>query len=157
MSKATPAEPSSLTTRPQYGSSPLREHCTSIESATLRAAWWAAASLSAPTTRTCETLVAPSASSTICSARDTQTSDSAAVSAPSDGLEPAPLAMTRTVSLVEVQPSTVMELNETPTAACSAACSVCVSTAASVVHNANMVAMLGASMAAPLAIPPMLN
>ena len=35
MSKGMPAEPSSETMRPQYGSAPKSEHWTSIESATL--------------------------------------------------------------------------------------------------------------------------
>ena len=53
-----------------------------------------------------------------------------------------------------MQPSTVMELNEAATASCSAFWRVGASTAASVVQRASIVAMLGASMAAPLAIPP---
>ena len=92
-----------------------------MESATLRAATCAAPSLSAPTTRTCATLVVPSASSTICSASDVQTSLSAAVNDASEGSAARPLASTSTVSLVEVQPSTVMTLNETSTAARRAA------------------------------------
>ncbi len=58
------------------------------------------------------------------------------------------------MSLVEVQPSTVIWLKLRLTASCSARFSVLGSTAASVVSTASMVAMLGASMAAPLAIPP---
>ena len=69
-------------------------------------------------------------------------------------MAPSPLASTSTVSLVEVQPSTVIVLNEAATASRSAACSVAGSTAASVVQTASMVAMFGASMAAPLAMPP---
>ena len=70
MSKGVPADPSSETMRPQYGSSPKSEHWTSMESATLRAAMCAASSLTAPRTCTWATLVAPSASSTICSASE---------------------------------------------------------------------------------------
>ena len=124
MSKGTPAEPSSETMRPQYGSSPKSEHWTSMESATLRAAACAASSLGAPRTCTWATLVAPSASSTICSASDRQASVSAAVSAVGAGLDPSPLASTSTVSLVEVHPSTVMVLNEAATASRSAWCRV---------------------------------
>ena len=110
--------------------------------------------LSAPTTLMWDTLVAPSASSTICSASEQQASLSAAVNALSEGDAPRPLASTSTVSLVDVQPSTVMALKETPTAALSAAARRSGSTAASVVQSASMVAMSGASMAAPLAMPP---
>ncbi len=69
-------------------------------------------------------------------------------------MAPRPLASTSTVSLVDVHPSTVMALKEASTAATSAVRRVPGSTAASVVHSANMVAMLGASMAAPLAMAP---
>src|ERR1700722_8281889 len=103
-----------------------------MESATLRAAAWAARSLSAPVTRTCDTLVAPSASATICSANDVQTSVKAPVKKGSEGVAPRPLASTSTVSLVDVHPSTVMALNDTSTAARNAAYSVGVSTAAAV-------------------------
>ena len=64
-----------------------------------------------------------------------------------------PEAMRTTVSLVEVQPSTVIELNESRTAIRSRSASGPGSTAASVVRKANMVAMSGASMPAPLAMP----
>ena len=67
---------------------------------------------------------------------------------------PSPLASTSTVSLVDVQPSTVMTLKDASTASRRAACRVTGSTAASVVHSASMVAMFGASMAAPLAMAP---
>ena len=154
MSKGVPADPSSDTIRPQYGSSPKSEHCTSMESATLRAARWAAVSLSAPLTRTWATLVAPSASATICSASERQASVSARVSSAGDGDAPSPLARTSTVSLVDVDPSTVIVLNEAATASVRALCNVGASTAASVVQSASIVAMLGASMAAPLAMPP---
>src|ERR1700677_2758501 len=98
-----------------------------MESVTLRAATWAA-------------LVAPSASSTICSASDRQASYRAAVKADGEGLAPRPLASTSTVSLVEVQPSTVMVLNDAATASRSAATRVAESTTASVVQTASMVA-----------------
>ena len=61
--------------------------------------------------------------------------------------------MSTTVSLVDVQPSTVMELNESATAARSRSARGPGSTAASVVRKASMVAMSGASMPAPLAMP----
>ena len=79
----------------------------------------------APRTCTCATLVAPSASSTICSASDRQASvQGGGQTRPATALAPSPLASTSTVSLVEVQPSTVIVLNEAATASRSAACSV---------------------------------
>ena len=57
------------------------------------------------------------------------------------------------MSLVEVQPSTLIELNELSTALWSRSASGPGSTAASVVRKASMVAMSGASMPAPLAMP----
>ena len=56
--------------------------------------------------------------------------------------------------MVDVEPSTVMTLKDASTASCRAAWRVAGSTAASVVHSASMVAMFGASMAAPLAMAP---
>ena len=58
------------------------------------------------------------------------------------------------MSLVDVAPSTIRSLNEWPTASRSMASRWPASTWASVVSTASMVAMSGASMAAPLAIPP---
>ena len=112
MSKATPAEPSSLTTRPQYGSSPLSEHLTRADSATLRAARWASSSVAAPVTTTCATLVAPSASATIMPGQLTAGLGQG-VGQRGDGHRRrrlAPLARTSTVSLVDVHPSTVIRL-----------------------------------------------
>ena len=53
-----------------------------------------------------------------------------------------------------MQPSTVISLNECPTASPRAPCSSPGDTAASVVSTASIVAMFGASMAAPFAMPP---
>jgi hypothetical protein len=61
------------------------------------------------------------------------------------------------VSLVEVQPSTVMALKLSATPARSDWVSRSGATQASVVSTASIVAMFGASMAAPLAIPPTTN
>ena len=74
-----------------------------------------------------------------------------------EGLAPRPLASTSTVSLVEVLPSTVIALNDEATASRSDCCKVLPSTAASVVQTASIVAMSGASIAAPLAMPPTLK
>ena len=68
--------------------------------------------------------------------------------------EPRPLASTITVSLVEVQPSTLRMLKEAATASASAGASNSAGAAASVVRTASIVAMFGASIAAPLAMPP---
>ena len=57
------------------------------------------------------------------------------------------------MSLVDVQPSTDIELKESRTAMRSRSASGPGSTAASVVRKASMVAMSGASMPAPLAMP----
>ena len=59
------------------------------------------------------------------------------------------------MSLVEVQPSTTCALKLSATPACSdVAAGRPGSTAASVVSTASIVAMFGASIAAPLAMPP---
>ena len=66
-----------------------------------------------------------------------------------------PLARTITVSLVDVQPSTTSAVEASrATAAPQRRCSSAGSTAASVVSTASIVAMFGASIAAPLAMPP---
>ena len=57
------------------------------------------------------------------------------------------------MSEVEVSPSTVTALNVSPTAADSARCSAGAEIGASVKRKANIVAMSGAIMPAPLAMP----
>jgi hypothetical protein len=69
----------------------------------------------------------------------------------------APLASRNTVSFVEVSPSIVIALNVTSTASTSARCSTGGDTTASVVMKPSIVAMLGAIMPAPLAMPPTWN
>ena len=66
----------------------------------------------------------------------------------------APLAMTVTVSLVDMQPSESSRSKETRVALRSAASRSAAGTTASVVMTTSMVASCGASMPAPLAIPP---
>src|SRR5918993_287354 len=149
-SSLTPAVPRSLATRPQYGSPPNHEHLTSWLSATLRAAWRASSSDAAPVTRTFTTLVCPSASPTSWVARSRQAAATAAANAAgSAGAPERPLASSSTVSLVDVQPSTVTALKLSATPACRMRSSVDGSTSASVVRTASMVARLGASIAAP--------
>ncbi len=67
----------------------------------------------------------------------------------------APLASTVTVSLVDMQPSESSRSKLTRVAARRAASSWSAGTTASVVSTTSMVASCGASMPAPLAIPPM--
>ena len=117
-SKAMPALPSSLATRPQYGSFPYHEHFTSWLSATLRAPARASSSDSAPVTRTRTTFVWPSASPTIWVARSRQASATAAAKAAASAGGPAsPEASRMTVSLVDVQPSDDMALKLSATPA----------------------------------------
>ncbi len=69
----------------------------------------------------------------------------------------APVAKARTVSDVEVSPSMVMALKLPPTASTSASCRSVGAIGASVNRKASMVAMSGAIMPAPLAMPLMLT
>ena len=64
------------------------------------------------------------------------------------------MASRKTQSLVDVQPSTEMALNESAMASASTCCSTAGLTSASVVSWASVVAMSGRIMPAPLAIPP---
>ena len=80
---------------------------------------------------------------------------SASVKSGSDGVIPlAPLASTVTVSLVDMQPSESSRSKVTRVAARSAASRSAAGTTASVVSTTSIVASCGASMPAPLAIPP---
>ena len=153
-SKAAPELPSSLTMRPQYGSWPYHEHFTSWLSATRRAARRASSVDAAPVTTTSTTLVAPSASPAIWRARSAQASATASASRSSSVRPRDPLARRSTVSLVDVHPSTERALNERSTPAWRTARRTSGTATASVVSTASIVAMLGESMAAPLAIPP---
>src|SRR5688500_1773283 len=105
-----PAAPSSEAMRPQYGSAPYHEHLHSWLSATCRAPAAASAALVVPVTSTRTTLVAPSASPAIWAARLKHASPRAAVSSPSPAGPARPEASTITVSLVDVQPSTLSTL-----------------------------------------------
>ena len=153
-SNPTPANPSSLTIRPQYGSAPFREHFTSIDPATCRAADRASATDCAPFTVIRATFVPPSASVTIASARDAQADLTASSKSPSATGPARPLASRTTVSLVEQHPSTVISLKLAATARRRTPHRTSGSHSASVVSTASIVAMSGASIAAPFAIPP---
>ena len=89
-------------------------------------------------------------------ARSVQAWVSASVKSAGDGVMPlAPLAITVTVSLVDMQPSESSRSKLTRVAARSAASRSAAGTTASVVSTTSMVASCGASMPAPLAMPPM--
>ena len=91
-----------------------------MESATLRAARCAASSLCAPRTTHVGHLGRPLGVVDHLRRERTQASSSAGPSAAGDGLAPRPLASTSTVSLVDVDPSTVIVLNDAATASASA-------------------------------------
>src|SRR5436190_13774144 len=107
-----PDDPRSLAMRPQYGSWPYHEHLQRLLSATLRAPIAAWSSDAAPTTSIRTDFVAPSASSTIASANTRHASAVAASSASWPTGPASPLANSSTVSLVDMQPSTDITLNE---------------------------------------------
>src|SRR5438270_13853000 len=156
-SNAAPLLPSSLTMRPQYGSSPYHEHLHSALSATRRAALKASSSDSAPMTRISTTLVAPSASPTIWRAKSMHASVTTARRASGSTAPATPLAKSSTVSFVDVQPSTDIRLKDSATPPARASWRSSGDAAASVVSTASMVATLGASIAAPLAMQPTKN
>src|SRR6185369_3213336 len=100
-------------------------------------------------------LVDPSASPIICLPRSMQTSVTSAVSSASGSATPeAPEASSSTVSLVDRQPSESIRWKVTRVASLTARCRVAASATASVVMTTSMVARDGASIAAPLAMPP---
>src|SRR5260370_186349 len=100
-------------------------------------------------------LPAPSAPSGSCRARSAQPCVSSAANFSGSGLTPAaPLASSSTVSLVDMHPSVSSRSNVVATAPRSAASSPAAPSSASVVSTASIVASAGASMAAPLAMPP---
>ncbi len=99
---------------------------------------------------------APSPSRTTCSARSSSTASSAAANGGqvADAALPAcPVANSSTVSLVEVSLSTVVRLKLRFHPRASIACSAAAGTAASVNTKHSMVAMSGAIMPLPLAMP----
>ncbi len=154
-SKAASVVPTAESTRPQFGSSPAIAHLSRFERATARPAVTASASLAAPTTSTAISLLAPSASAWSWRARSAQTSVSTAANSATPGEVPAaPLASSSTVSLVDMQPSVSSRSKVTRVASRSAWSSSAGLRSASVVSTQSMVARAGASMPAPLAIPP---
>ena len=85
VSNHAPLAPSSESTRPQYGSRPYSEHCTSWLPATERAARRASSDERAPRTTTVASFVAPSASAAMAWARSSHTSVTASTSAATRG------------------------------------------------------------------------
>src|SRR5277367_1356426 len=161
-SNATPERPAAARMRPQLGSAPAIAVFTSGEFAMVSAICFAARSLGAPRTSISITCRAPSPSSTICRASDRQTSSSAPQNFFQSSFSfvilrapDAPLASSVTVSLVDVSPSTVMELNVRETTARNARDSSVGKIAASVARKPSMVAMLGWIIPAPLVQPRM--
>ena len=154
-SNAASVVPIAASTRPQLGSLPNSAVLSRLLRAHARPAVSASSTLAALRTVIAMSLVDPSASASSCIARSVAAAVSASVNSSADGVTPlAPLASTITVSLVERQPSESTRSKDRLVAVFSAACSVCGSTTASVVRTTSIVARLGASMPAPLAMPP---
>ena len=145
-------------TRPQLGSLPKTAALNRLLRATERATSTASSSVAALSAVIAISWSAPSASLSSCMARSVQAWVSASVKSAGDGVIPlAPLASTVTVSLVDMQPSESSRSKLTRVAARRASSSSAAGTTASVVMTTSMVASCGASMPAPLAIPPMLQ
>src|SRR3954463_4525174 len=150
--------PIAASTRPQLGSLPNSAVFSRLLRAQARPAVSASSTLAALRTVTAMSLVEPSASASSCIARSVHAAVSASVNSSAGGRIPlAPLAMTRTVSLVDRQPSESTRSKLTPVACFSARCSTAGSTTASVVRTTSIVARLGASIPAPFAMPPIVQ
>src|SRR3954452_4259817 len=156
--KAASVVPIAASTRPQFGSLPNNAVLSRLLRAQARPAVSASLTLAALRTVIAMSLVEPSASASSCIARSVAAAVSAAVISSADAVTPlAPLARTMTVSLVDRQPSESTRSTLTPVAAFSAVCSTSAGTTASVVRTTSIVASDGASMPAPLAIPPIVQ
>src|ERR1700729_719699 len=163
-SAGSPALPTAMTTLPQLASSPAIAVLTSgelaIDSATLRAE----AFDTAPSTMISTSLRAPSPSRATCSAISASTARNALAKPVSRGsparlifgaplAAAAPVANASNVSDVEVSPSMVTALKVSSTPFFSSDCSAPAAIGTSVNTNASMVAISGAIMPAPLAMP----
>src|SRR3954451_6497132 len=154
-SNAASVVPMAASTRPQLGSLPNSAVLSRLLRAQARPAVSASSTLAALRTVTAMSLVEPSASASSCMARSVHAAVSASMNSSAGGRIPlAPLASTITVSLVDRQPSESTRSKLTAVACFSAGCSTSGSTTASVVRTTSIVARLGASIPAPLAIPP---
>ena len=160
-SAAWPDLPTAMTRRPQLASSAASAVFTSGELPMASAMAFAAWSSAAPVTVTSTNLVAPSPSRTICWARSSSTASSACWNATSFGSFGSassssicsPVAKSSTVSLVDVSESTVMRLKLRSTDVERHCWSSVGSTGRSVKTKASIVAMSGAIMPLPLAMP----
>ena len=138
---------------------------TSGELAMASATTLAEASETAPRTATWISFCAPSPSRTTCRASSCSSPASASrnparISPPSagtSGCSACPVAKSSTVSEVEVSLSTVVQLKEVSTPAFSADCSAAAGIFASVATKQSIVAMSGAIMPDPLAMPVMVT
>src|SRR5450830_1010885 len=141
--------------RPQFGSLPKMAALNRFERVTERATVTAARSESAFTTMTAMSWLAPSASAIRARDSTAEASVTATVRAARDTSTPlAPEASRITVSFVDMQPSESIRSKVEAVAARSAASASSAVTTASVVSTESIVASPGASIPAPLAIPP---
>ena len=155
-SKVAEVVPTSERMRPQLGSLPKMAVLKRLERDTARETSSASASLAAPRVRTWISWLVPSASPMSCRARSWQTLVRASVkTARSGSISEAPELMRITVSLVDMQPSESARLKLRRTASRRAVSRLSGETRASVVMTTSMVASPGASIPAPLAMPPM--
>ena len=160
-SAGSPALPTAMTIRPQLASSPATAVFTSGELAIAIAIRCADLPVTAPVTSMRISFCAPSPSRTTCSARSCSTSSSALrngrmaclSSRSTRGCLAWPVANSSTVSLVEVSLSTVVALKLCLTPRSSMSCSSPAGSLASVNTKHSIVAMSGAIMPLPLAIP----
>ena len=160
----SPALPTAITTRPQLASSPAIAVFTSGEFATDIAIRRAEVLDTAPSTMISTSLRAPSPSRATCSDKSASTARKALVNAFRRGslarlifgappAAAAPVAKASRVSDVEVSPSMVTALKVSSTPLFRSDCSAPAEIGASVKTKASMVAMSGAIMPAPLAMP----
>src|SRR5688572_14079452 len=154
-SNAASVVPIAASTRPQLGSLPNSAVFSRLLRAQARPAVRASETLAALRTVIAMSFVDPSASPSSCIARSRAAALSAAVNSSGLGVMPlAPLDRTITVSLVDRQPSESTRSKLWLVAAFSAVPRSAGSTTASVVRTTSIVARLGASIPAPLAMPP---
>jgi hypothetical protein len=152
---STGTVPTAASTRPQLGSLPNTAALNRLERVTARATATAASSVPAPTTVTAMSWLAPSASATSARASCAHASVTASASCSGVGRTPdAPDASSATVSFVDMHPSESTRSNVTRVAARRAASASPAVQSASVVSTQSMVARPGASIPAPLAMPP---
>ena len=147
--------PTAARTRPQFGSPPKTAHLNRLLRAIARATSRASGTLAAERISISMSCSAPSASATNCRARSAHTAVTAAISSAAEGAIPdAPDDISKTMSLVDMQPSESIRSKVISVAWRRAESRAAGSATASVVITTSIVASAGASMPAPLAIPP---